>query len=109
VKTLRKKYDDLVAFTVNLTAEKDLIQRSLDSAREDLQREANSRSQLETQCEPLAPRRQRCCALLHALRRCAFTALGFHFPCHAPAVGTVALALAVMLAQLTCAHLLHRL
>lgn len=49
VKALRKKYDDLVAFTVNLTAEKDLIQRSLDSTKEDLARETNARKQLESQ------------------------------------------------------------
>ncbi|CAM9636698.1 unnamed protein product [Chrysoparadoxa australica] len=47
VKTLRKKYDDLVAFTVNLTAEKDLLQRNLDQTKEDLGRETNLRKQVE--------------------------------------------------------------
>jgi hypothetical protein len=51
VKVLRAKYNDLVAFTVNLTAEKDLIQRSLDTTKEDLQREIGTRRHLEQQCK----------------------------------------------------------
>eukprot|EP00752_Nemacystus_decipiens_P011217 g9967.t1 len=44
---LRRKYDDLVSFTINLTAEKDLIQRSLGATKEDLQREQQARKQLQ--------------------------------------------------------------
>eukprot|EP00904_Undaria_pinnatifida_P009524 jgi/Undpi1/5701/HiC_scaffold_2.g00975.m1 len=56
-KALRGKYDDLVSFTINLTAEKDLIQRSLMATKEDLQKEQQVRKQLETQMmEPGARR-----------------------------------------------------
>ncbi|CAM9750140.1 unnamed protein product [Pylaiella littoralis] len=54
---LRRKYDDLVSFTINLTAEKDLIQRSLGATKEDLQREQQARKSLETKMmEPGARR-----------------------------------------------------
>ncbi|CAM9685760.1 unnamed protein product [Ascophyllum nodosum] len=57
---LRQKYDDLVSFTINLTAEKDLIQRSLTSTKDDLLREQQARKQLETQMmEPGARRSAR--------------------------------------------------
>ncbi|CBN77198.1 conserved unknown protein [Ectocarpus siliculosus] len=54
---LRRKYDDLVSFTINLTAEKDLIQRSLGATKEDLAREQQARKLLETKMmEPGARR-----------------------------------------------------
>ncbi|CAM9641063.1 unnamed protein product [Scytosiphon promiscuus] len=56
---LRRKYDDLVSFTINLTAEKasDLIQRSLGATKEDLHREQQARKVLEAKMmEPGARR-----------------------------------------------------
>jgi len=47
VTNLRKKYDDLVAFTVNLTAERDMLNNELGETKRDLQREVVMRLSLE--------------------------------------------------------------
>jgi len=45
---LRKKYDDLVAFTVNLTAERDMLNNELSETKRELQREMVQRMSLES-------------------------------------------------------------
>ena len=47
LKSLRRKYDELVAFSVNLTAERDILSNTLDSTKRDLNREMASRAALE--------------------------------------------------------------
>jgi vesicle-associated membrane protein-associated protein A len=41
---LRRKYDELVAFSVNLTAERDILKNTLEQTERDLNREVNARS-----------------------------------------------------------------
>eukprot|EP00518_Triparma_eleuthera_P001894 CAMPEP_0182454236 /NCGR_PEP_ID=MMETSP1319-20130603/962_1 /TAXON_ID=172717 /ORGANISM="Bolidomonas pacifica, Strain RCC208" /LENGTH=284 /DNA_ID=CAMNT_0024652235 /DNA_START=213 /DNA_END=1063 /DNA_ORIENTATION=+ len=45
--TLRKKYDELVAFSVNLTAERDILNNALEQAKRDLNREMAARMSAE--------------------------------------------------------------
>lgn len=49
VALLRRKYDELVAFSVNLTAERDILNNTLEQTKRDLNREMASRSALEKQ------------------------------------------------------------
>jgi hypothetical protein len=49
VASLRRKYDELVAFSVNLTAERDILNNTLEQTRRDLNREMASRQALEKQ------------------------------------------------------------
>jgi hypothetical protein len=49
VSSLRRKYDELVAFSVNLTAERDILNNTLEQTRRDLNREVASRQALEKQ------------------------------------------------------------
>ena len=42
LQNLRKKYDELVSFSVNLTAERDVLNNSLEQTRRDLNRELNA-------------------------------------------------------------------
>lgn len=49
VASLRRKYDELVAFSVNLTAERDILNNTLEQTKRDLNREMASRSVLEKQ------------------------------------------------------------
>ncbi|KAL7515523.1 hypothetical protein ACHAXN_013466 [Cyclotella atomus] len=49
VSSLRRKYDELVAFSVNLTAERDILNNTLEQTRRDLNREAANRQALEKQ------------------------------------------------------------
>lgn len=44
---LRRKYDELVSFSVNLTAERDILSNSLEQTKRDLNREMANRSALE--------------------------------------------------------------
>lgn len=45
--TLRRKYDELVAFSVNLTAERDILNNTLEQTKRDLNREMAARAALE--------------------------------------------------------------
>lgn len=47
--SLKRKYDELVAFSVNLTAERDILNNTLEQTRRDLNREVASRQALEKQ------------------------------------------------------------
>lgn len=47
VGNLRRKYDELVAFSVNLTAERDILNNTLEQTKRDLSREMTARSALE--------------------------------------------------------------
>lgn len=47
ITTLRRKYDELVAFSVNLTAERDILNNTLEQTKRDLNREMASRAALE--------------------------------------------------------------
>mmetsp|Transcript_4942 Transcript_4942/g.5125 ORF Transcript_4942/g.5125 Transcript_4942/m.5125 type:complete len:191 (-) Transcript_4942:332-904(-) len=47
VATLRRKYDELVAFSVNLTAERDILNNTLEQTKRDLSRESAQRASLE--------------------------------------------------------------
>ncbi len=49
VATLRRKYDELVAFSVNLTAERDILNNTLEQTKRDLNREMATRTALEKQ------------------------------------------------------------
>lgn len=49
VTSLRRKYDELVAFSVNLTAERDILNNTLEQTKRDLNREMSSRTALEKQ------------------------------------------------------------
>mmetsp|Transcript_22623 Transcript_22623/g.38760 ORF Transcript_22623/g.38760 Transcript_22623/m.38760 type:complete len:353 (+) Transcript_22623:33-1091(+) len=49
VASLRRKYDELVAFSVNLTAERDILNNTLEQTKRDLNREMASRTALEKQ------------------------------------------------------------
>ncbi|KAL3809677.1 hypothetical protein ACHAXA_004228 [Cyclostephanos tholiformis] len=49
VKSLRRKYDELVAFSVNLTAERDILNNTLEQTKRDLNREIATRTALEKQ------------------------------------------------------------
>jgi uncharacterized membrane protein len=49
VKSLRRKYDELVAFSVNLTAERDILNNTLEQTKRDLNREMATRTALEKQ------------------------------------------------------------
>lgn len=44
---LRRKYDELVSFSVNLTAERDILNNTLEQTKRDLNREMSSRAALE--------------------------------------------------------------
>lgn len=48
ITTLRRKYDELVAFSVNLTAERDILNNTLEQTKRDLNREMAARASLET-------------------------------------------------------------
>lgn len=47
VSSLRRKYDELVAFSVNLTAERDILNNTLEQTKRDLSREMAARATLE--------------------------------------------------------------
>lgn len=47
VANLRRKYDELVSFSVNLTAERDVLNNTLEQTKRDLSREMTARSVLE--------------------------------------------------------------
>jgi hypothetical protein len=47
VSQLRKRYEELVAFSVNLTAERDILNNALEQAKRDLQKEMQARMQAE--------------------------------------------------------------
>lgn len=47
--SLRRKYDELVAFSVNLTAERDILNNTLEQTKRDLNREMATRTALEKQ------------------------------------------------------------
>ena len=47
IATLKRKYEELVAFSVNLTAERDILNNTLEQTRRDLNREIASRQALE--------------------------------------------------------------
>ena len=49
VTSLRRKYDELVAFSVNLTAERDILNNTLEQTKRDLNREMATRMALEKQ------------------------------------------------------------
>lgn len=49
VASLRRKYDELVAFSVNLTAERDILNNTLEQTKRDLNREMATRTALEKQ------------------------------------------------------------
>mmetsp|Transcript_29438 Transcript_29438/g.61921 ORF Transcript_29438/g.61921 Transcript_29438/m.61921 type:complete len:349 (-) Transcript_29438:334-1380(-) len=49
VKSLRRKYEELVAFSVNLTAERDILNNTLEQTKRDLHREVATRKSLEKQ------------------------------------------------------------
>ena len=49
IASLRRKYDELVAFSVNLTAERDILNNTLEQTKRDLNREVASRQALEKQ------------------------------------------------------------
>ena len=46
--TFRRKYDELVSFSVNLTAERDILNNTLEQTKRDLNRETASRAALES-------------------------------------------------------------
>eukprot|EP00567_Pseudictyota_dubia_P017147 CAMPEP_0197436834 /NCGR_PEP_ID=MMETSP1175-20131217/4208_1 /TAXON_ID=1003142 /ORGANISM="Triceratium dubium, Strain CCMP147" /LENGTH=364 /DNA_ID=CAMNT_0042966217 /DNA_START=68 /DNA_END=1162 /DNA_ORIENTATION=- len=47
IASLRRKYDELVSFSVNLTAERDILNNTLEQTKRDLNREMAARSALE--------------------------------------------------------------
>lgn len=47
ITTLRRKYDELVAFSVNLTAERDILNNTLEQTKRDLNKEMAARNTLE--------------------------------------------------------------
>jgi len=47
IASLRKKYDELVSFSVNLTAERDILNNTLEQTKRELNKEVASRSALE--------------------------------------------------------------
>lgn len=49
IASLKRKYDELVAFSVNLTAERDILNNTLEQTKRDLNREVASRQALERQ------------------------------------------------------------
>jgi hypothetical protein len=49
ITSLRRKYDELVAFSVNLTAERDILNNTLEQTKRDLNREMAARAALEMQ------------------------------------------------------------
>ena len=49
ITSLRRKYDELVAFSVNLTAERDILNNTLEQTKRDLNREMAARAALEKQ------------------------------------------------------------
>ena len=58
VTSLRRKYDELVAFSVNLTAERDILNNTLEQTKRDLNREMATRSALEKQGLKVSSRSQ---------------------------------------------------
>lgn len=48
VSSLRRKYDELVAFSVNLTSERDILNNTLEQTKRDLSREMAARASLES-------------------------------------------------------------
>lgn len=52
VSTLRRKYDELVSFSVNLTAERDILNNTLEQTKRDLNREMTNRAALENKGGP---------------------------------------------------------
>jgi len=49
ISSLRRKYDELVSFSVNLTAERDILNNTLEQTKRDLNREMSNRAALENQ------------------------------------------------------------
>jgi len=47
ISSLRRKYDELVSFSVNLTAERDILNNTLEQTKRELNREMGARAQLE--------------------------------------------------------------
>ena len=47
ISSLRKKYDELVSFSVNLTAERDILNNTLEQTKRELNKEMANRSALE--------------------------------------------------------------
>merc|ERR1711957_228466 len=47
VTNLRRKYDELVSFSVNLTAERDILNNTLEQTKRELNREMGARASLE--------------------------------------------------------------
>lgn len=47
ITNLRRKYDELVSFSVNLTAERDILNNTLEQTKRDLNREMAARAALE--------------------------------------------------------------
>ena len=47
IASLRKKYDELVSFSVNLTAERDILNNTLEQTKRELNKEVANRSALE--------------------------------------------------------------
>lgn len=47
ISNLRKKYDELVSFSVNLTAERDILNNTLEQTKRELNKEMSSRAALE--------------------------------------------------------------
>lgn len=47
VSSLKRKYDELVGFSINLTAERDILNNTLEQTKRDLSREMSARSALE--------------------------------------------------------------
>ena len=47
ITSLRRKYDELVSFSVNLTAERDILNNTLEQTKRDLNREMSARAALE--------------------------------------------------------------
>jgi len=48
ISSLRRKYDELVSFSVNLTAERDILNNTLEQTKRELNREMGARATLET-------------------------------------------------------------
>merc|ERR1711957_407467 len=54
VTNLRRKYDELVSFSVNLTAERDILNNTLEQTKRELNRETGARASLENRTGDVA-------------------------------------------------------
>merc|ERR1711957_309736 len=54
VTNLRRKYDELVSFSVNLTAERDILNNTLEQTKRELNREMGARASLENRTGDVA-------------------------------------------------------